>query len=134
MTLAQGISKHGFRSWYERELVVCHSYLVTSLLCLILVLLLLENLDWRESWPGLLLKLAAVVAATLTGGGALQRYLHILGGVLALGQKCVCAQCHAYGIVQVVADGSTAHDAESQWLRLRCGKCGHLWQVTSRLK
>lgn len=134
MTVAQGISKHGFRSWYERELVVCHSYLVTSLLCLILLLLLVESLDWRAAWPALLLKLAVIAAAALLGGAALQRYLQILGGVLALGQKCVCGQCHAYGIVQVIATGCTPHDAEPQWMRLQCGKCGYQWQVTSRLK
>lgn len=133
MTAAQGISKYGFRSWYERELIICHSYLVTGLLCFVLVMVLLEQLDWRGPWLMTLLMLAAVAVVTVLGGTAFQRYAHILGGVVALADKCVCAQCHTYGIVEVVASGRTEQNAEPRWLRLQCRKCAHQWQVVSRL-
>lgn len=133
MTAAQGISKYGFRSWYERELLICHSYLVTALLALVLALLLIEQLDWRGPWLMTLLMLAVLAGAAVLGGGALQRYLLILGGVLALADKCVCAQCRSYGIVQVIAHGRAAGDAQPQWLRLQCGKCAHQWQVLTHL-
>lgn len=133
MTAAQGISKYGFRSWYERELIICHSYLVTGLLSFVLVMMLLEQLDWRGPWLMTLLVLSAVAGATVLGGAAFHRYAHILGGVVALADKCVCAQCRTYGIVEVVASGHTGQGAEPRWLRLQCRKCAHQWQVVSRL-
>ena len=133
LTVAQGISKYGFRSWYERKLIVCHSYLVTALLSLVLVMLLVEQLDWHGPWPMTLLVLAMMAGAAVLGAAAFHRYVHILVSVLALADKCVCAQCRTYGLVQVVAAGRTAQGAEPQWLRLQCKQCGHQWQVVSQL-
>ena len=33
MKLADGIRKHGFRKWYERELLQSHAHLVLTFLC-----------------------------------------------------------------------------------------------------
>ena len=35
MKLADGIRKHGFRKWYERELLQSHAHLVLTFLCAI---------------------------------------------------------------------------------------------------
>ena len=35
MDLARGIRKHGFRKWYERELMAGHAYMVLALLALL---------------------------------------------------------------------------------------------------
>ena len=35
MKLAEGIRKHGFRKWYERELLQSHAHLVLTFLCAI---------------------------------------------------------------------------------------------------
>lgn len=134
MTAARGISKYGFRSWYERELLICHSYLVTALLALVLALLLVEQIDWRAPLLTTLLMLAGLAVTAVLGGGALHRYLLVLGSVLALADKCVCAQCRTYGIVTVVASGRAAGDSQPQWLRLQCGKCAYQWQVLTRLQ
>jgi len=133
MTAAQGISKYGFRSWYERELILCHSYLVTGVLCFVLVMMLVEQMDWRGPWLMMLLTLGGIAVAGVLGGGAFQRYIQILGGVIALGEKCVCAQCRTYGVVNVLASGRIEHDPQPQWMRLQCRKCGHQWQVSSAL-
>jgi hypothetical protein len=48
MTSAEGISKHGFRGWYERQLIEGHVYFVTWFLSLILVVACPELIDWRQ--------------------------------------------------------------------------------------
>lgn len=133
MTAAQGISKYGFRSWYERELILCHSYLVTSLLCMVLVLVLFENVGFRSINAWTLGALLVIVLATVFGGVSLNRYAEILTGVMKLADECVCAQCRTYGRVQVTASGRTEHEAHPHWMRLQCGQCGHQWRVESRL-
>jgi hypothetical protein len=35
MKLAEGIRRHGFRKWYERELLQSHAHLVLCFLCVI---------------------------------------------------------------------------------------------------
>ena len=47
MSPAEGIAKHGFRRWYERELIEGHVYLVTCILSLMLIAACLEQIDWR---------------------------------------------------------------------------------------
>lgn len=131
MTAAQGISKYGFRSWYERELILSHSYLVTSVLSLVLALVLYENLDLRGPVPSSLGSLVVIAGAVVVSGAALRRYLHMLGSAVALAENCVCAQCGTYGIVRVIASGRTEYDADPQWMRLCCKKCGHEWPVES---
>jgi len=133
MTAAEGISKYGFRSWYERELIICHGYLVTGLLCFVLVMMLVERMNWRGPWLMTLLMLTGIASAAVLGGGAFHRYAKILGGVVALGEKCVCAQCRTYGIVKVIDSGRSEEGAQPRWMRLQCRKCDHQWQVLSSL-
>jgi len=45
MSLAEGIRKHGFRKWYERELLRCHGHLALLLICMIDITVTLEAMS-----------------------------------------------------------------------------------------
>jgi hypothetical protein len=136
MTPAQGITKLGFRRWYERELIEGHVYFVTCFLSMMLIAVCLDHIDWR----GPLTQLAFTLAALMLGGalciGSLRRYNFLLARAECFGAQSSCAQCKAYGVLQVTAAG-TAEQSEGRvvapednsWIRVRCKKCGHEWRM-----
>jgi ribosomal protein L40E len=129
MSSADGIRKHGFRSWYERQLIEGHAWFVTGFFCLILIAASLEHLQLRASVAEALLLIA------LVGGGlalcllSLQRYRSALTRAEHLAEQSVCARCRAYGALRVVASGPDDPAAGPAWLRVSCRKCGHQWRM-----
>lgn len=133
MAPAEGIRKLGFRRWYERELIEGHVYFVTCFLCLIVVAVCLEQIDWNDpvsEFPTLLY----IVGGVALGVVSLRRYQRILVRAECLGSQSVCPQCRAYGALQV-REAGIARDAEggadNPWLEVRCRKCGHDWRMES---
>ena len=133
MELSEGIRRLGFRRWYERQLVESHLYLVTALLCLILVLACLEGFRLRA--PGLepLLRLAAMFAGGLVGLASLNRYLSMLRQAWRAAERSVCGKCEAYGILEVTSvragAGDRGADAVCAPTGVRCRRCGHEWTI-----
>ena len=137
MDLAEGIRKIGFRRWYERQLIETHFYLVSCILCLILVLACLEGFSFRAPGWDPLLRLGAMF-----GGGAacvwsLTRYFAALGFAEHVARRSVCAKCAAYGLLDVISVREMAHPASlgghaglgSAAVGVRCRQCGNEWTI-----
>jgi hypothetical protein len=124
MGLAEGIRKHGFRKWYERELLGSHGWLVLTFLCTIGIFAAFEGLGQSRGGDARLGNLAAIGVCTLVGIVALRRYLYLLMHAEAVAHQAVCAQCDTYGRLEVAAE-----DATGTRLLVRCRRCRHEWTI-----
>ena len=118
MRLADGIRKHGFRKWYERELTQSH-------VCLFL--LLLSSFELFSSKRPLAEQLDNIVVLLLcTGIGiwALRRYLYLLMHAEAIASQAVCPACESYGRLQLVQDGQ-----RNERVKVQCRGCAHEWHI-----
>ena len=126
MKLADGIKKHGFRKWYERELLQSHAHLVLMILCVIGLLAAFEA-AWRfRGWQDQVVDLLAGVICAATGLWALRRYLGLLAHAEAAAHQADCSQCKTYGRLELLKS-----DAESTVVAVRCRKCGHEWHIST---
>lgn len=124
MKLADGIRKHGFRKWYERELLQSHAHLVLTFLCAIGVFGAVEGLARFPALADQLLNLLALVAAGGIGIWALRRYLYLLMHAEMLANQAECPRCSAYGRFTLVREDG-AHEA----VDVQCKKCEHRWHI-----
>ncbi len=124
MGVAEGIRKHGFRKWYERELLGSHGWLVLTFLCTIGLFAAFEGLSLGRGGDARLGNLVAIGVCGVVGVVALRRYLGRLMHAEAAANQAVCARCEAYGRLEV-----TAEDRAGEQLRVRCRRCGHEWTM-----
>ncbi len=128
MAIPQSIQRHGFRKWYERELLSGHSHLVLLLLCGLAVAGAMEAF-WRAPGQGLLMAASVLLAAGI-GLWALRRYLFLLMRAELIANQAVCAACQTYGRwaveSQSAADEATGSPAQ---MRVCCRKCGARWLI-----
>ena len=132
MSPADGISKLGFRRWYERQLIESHAYLVTGFLCLILIAASFEGLTLREASMQSLTTLATMFVAGAIGLAALKRYIDVLARAEHIAEHSMCPSCSAQGRLQIVGSGmerESSEDASGSWMRVQCRKCGHQWMI-----
>jgi ABC-type nickel/cobalt efflux system permease component RcnA len=123
MGLGEGIRKHGFRKWYERELIQSHAHLVLTLLCSIGLLSVFEI--FRSATMSE--KLFDLGAALLFGGvgvWSLRRYLYLLMHAENSANQAVCAQCETYGRLTIARE-----EAGGRRLLVQCKRCGHQWRM-----
>ncbi len=126
MRLADGIRKHGFRKWYERELLQSHAHLVLTFLCAVGMVGAFEVFDRRAPLADQLGNLLSIVACALIGGWALRRYLYLLNHAEATAHQAECPKCHSYGRFTLVAEDD-AHGV----VQVRCRGCEHRWIISS---
>ena len=140
MKLADGIKKHGFRKWYERELLQSHAHLVLLILCVIGLLAAFEA-AWRfRAWQEQLTDLAAGVICATVGLWALRRYLALLAQAEAAANQADCPQCETYGRLEVLQGSdavaptiSTSPGGDGDGgtdVAVRCRKCQHRWHIS----
>jgi hypothetical protein len=124
MKLAEGIRRHGFRKWYERQLLRSHGHLVFTFLCLVGVFASLETMRGTQ---GLGERAEGLLAAVLCGGAglwALRSYLRLLSVAELAAHQAECPQCKAYGRLDLVES-----DATGERVTVRCRGCGHGWRI-----
>jgi hypothetical protein len=124
MSAAQAIRKHGFRKWYERELLQSH---VNLLLLLFAALALLASAEVYSSQLALadrLQVLAGAVASAAVGYFALRRYLRLLTHAEYVADQAICGGCDTYAKWELVDE-----EAGGARLQVRCRKCSHRWQI-----
>lgn len=124
MGLGDGIRKHGFRKWYERELLSGHAWLVMTFLCTIGLVGAFEALSRRPGWHDQVTDLAAIAICAVVGLWSLRRYLHLLMHAEATANQAVCANCDTYGLLKVAAE-----DRARSRLRVCCKRCAHEWWI-----
>jgi hypothetical protein len=125
MQLADGIRKHGFRKWYERELLQSHAHLVLTFLCAIGIFAAFEVYDRRAPIDTQLTNLGAIVVCTVIGIWAMRRYLYLLGHAESTANQAACPQCKTYGNFNLVGE-----DAAHAEVQVCCRKCGHRWNIS----
>ena len=129
------IRTHGFRRWYERQLIECHAWLVSWFLGVIVLICGIElaGEGAASRLSGALLVLGGL-AVSLYG---LKRYCLLMGIAEHLGEQAVCPGCKAYGKFRVqsswpapLPDGGDSllkNHGRGVWLRAQCRKCGEEW-------
>jgi len=122
MDPAGAIGKLGFQRWYERELLLCHSWLVACLLCAFALFALLEELTLRELGWGSALALAAAFVAGCIAWYALARYLAMLVRALHIAERSTCPRCGAHGKYRLVS--ATPHS-----MTVHCRNCAKEWTI-----
>jgi hypothetical protein len=124
MNLADGIRKHGFRKWYERELLRGHAHLVLLLLCVLGLMMSLEAAMRFRSLPDQLIDIAAVLLCVGAGLWALRRYLYLLTHAEAVANQADCPKCKTYGRLDLLR-ASTSGDT----VLVVCRQCRHEWRI-----
>ena len=147
MQLADGIRRHGFKKWYERELLRGHAHLVMLIFCCLGLMMALEGATRFRSTSDQLFDLMAVVVCSGAGLWALRRYLYLLLRAESIANQADCPRCKVYGRLELApqaaapgpapaaqtpaAQTSAAQTsaAPDQQVAVRCRACGHEWPI-----
>ena len=124
MKLADGLRKHGFRKWYERELLQSHAHLLLTFLCVIGVFAAFEALGRFRSLQDQFTDIVAILVCGVVGAWALRRYLHLLMHAEATAHQADCPACKAYGRFKL--ESESVRDSTVQ---VCCSKCQHRWTI-----
>jgi hypothetical protein len=119
MEPARSIGRLGFRKWYERRLIESHAWLVTALLCVIVIAASLELLTFKHTLLAWLGNAGLMFVAGLIVWHGMRRFLAILIEAEHFGSQSTCTSCRKYGAFSVIA--------EAPQMTVRCRKCGHEW-------
>ena len=128
MKLADGIRKHGFRKWYERELLQSHAHLILTFCCMVGLFAVFEGMSRRRDWVDQAQDLATVVLCAVVGVWALRRYLYFLNHAEATANQADCPQCQAYGRFRL--EEEEVADADTRVLHVCCRQCGQRWTIS----
>jgi hypothetical protein len=124
MKLADGIRKHGFRKWYERQLLQSHAHLALTFLCTIGVFMAFEAASRFRSFSDQLSDLIAVPLCAGVGVWALRRYLFLLHHAEAVAHQADCPHCGTYGRLALVQPHPGGES-----VAVRCRHCNHQWLI-----
>ena len=116
---ARSIAKLGFKRWYERQLIESHAWLVSSILCALAILAVLELVGFRVNSLASLVTLAFVYAGGVTAWYSLRRYRAIMGEAERLSEQSTCRSCNTYAAFDLIREAP---------LSARCRKCGNEWR------
>lgn len=132
MSTVDGIRKHGFRKWYERQLIEGHVWLVTLVLALVMMASGFELLSDRRGPGELLLDGVLVAAGAAVAWVSWRRYATAMMVAEHVGHQAVCPVCQRYGFRPVpVSDGG--HSGRPLQLLASCRGCGHRWPIDTGL-
>lgn len=125
MKLAEGIRKHGFIRWHERELLVGHGWLVLALLAAVMCFTALELTfdDAGGGLPRVFGALAFTLLALLTVHLLNRFFVHLVAAQRASAQA-ICPHCATFGRLTLVGE-DFGHDR----VQVRCRKCGEQWTM-----
>jgi hypothetical protein len=124
MRLAAGIRKHGFRKWYERELLQSHGHLALCFICLVGVFAAFEALTRFRGWLDQVIDIVAIGACIAAGLWSLRRYLFLLHHAELVAHQAECRQCGEYGRLRLIGE-----DLGQEQVRVGCKKCQHEWTI-----
>jgi hypothetical protein len=129
-TLADGIRQVGFRKWYERELLSSHAHMALALFAVVALIASFEAFQGANTNDKLLNTVFVVLCAAISLW-ALRRYLYLLMHAEEMANQANCAQCQAYGMLQLqeVADLRRAAPAAPRLLPVCCKRCGFRWNL-----
>jgi hypothetical protein len=125
MRLVDGIRRHGFRKWYERELLQSHAHLALTFLCAIGLFAAFEAAAHYTTWTDRVIDALAILACASIGVWAVRRYLYLLMHAEHAAHQADCPHCGVYGRFTLVEGAaSSAHS-----VMVRCRACAHQWSI-----
>jgi hypothetical protein len=122
--LIDGIRRHGFRKWYERELLQSHAHLALTFLCAVGLLGAFDAAMQFTSWADRVTDALAVVISGGVGYWSLRRYLYLLMHAESVAHQADCPQCGVYARFTLV-EGA----AVTPRVQVRCRACAHQWSI-----
>ena len=125
MNLPDGLRKHSFRKWYERELFSSHAHMLLLFLCTIGLLATFEVYSRSASLVDQVVDVVAVILFTAVGVWSLRRYLYLLMHAEQVANQAVCVRCETYGRFSLVEE-----DRPGGQVKVRCKKCQHEWPIS----
>ena len=125
MRLAEGIRRHGFRKWYERELLQSHAHLVLTFLCAIGVFAAFEASSHFHSKLDRFIDMGTALLCAAVGVWALRRYLRLLATAEAVANQADCPACKTYGRLELIHSNASGDEVQ-----VRCRKCNHGWHIS----
>ena len=124
MKLAEGIRRHGFRKWYERELLQGHAHLAFTFLCMIGIFAALDSLRDATTWRGRLGDGVTLLLCLAAGLWSLRRYLYLLKHAEVAAHQAECPACKTYGRLELVQS-----DSSGETVQVRCKQCANVWRI-----
>ncbi len=125
MGTIEGIRRHGFRKWYERQLIESHAWLVTLLLAVLAMAAGLEALSIRDGLAELLFDVVVVAACAALSFVSWRRYAWTMVVAEHVGRQAVCPGCGRYGFSAAPPDET----GRPTRLVAACRRCGHRWPI-----
>jgi hypothetical protein len=128
------IQRHGFRRWYERQLIESHAYLALGFVALIMLLSGAEVLGDMKSGASYLSTLTVAAAGGVLMLVAWRRFNALLARAERFAEGASCPHCKAWGKLRVLGQESAPDDlppeaARPRWLRVACKQCGGEWRL-----
>lgn len=128
------IRRHGFRRWYERQLIESFAYLATGFLALIMLLAGVEVLGDAAAGPGYLSTLLMAALGGVLVIVAWRRFNALLNRAERFAETATCPACRAWGRFRVLSQEPTTDDdppeaGRPHWLRVRCAQCDNEWRL-----
>jgi ABC-type nickel/cobalt efflux system permease component RcnA len=124
LKLSDGIRKHGFRKWYERELLQSHAHLLLTFFCMIGLFAAFEALGSNRAWSDQAVNLVSIALCIVIGLWALRRYMYFLSHAEAAANQADCPQCKAYGRFKLASESPNDNSVQ-----VCCTKCQHRWTI-----
>lgn len=124
MKLSDGIRRHGFRQWHERELLASHGWLIVAVVGGFFAFFAFEAALANDQ---LAFQAMNITFALLAGAGTvwcLRRFGNSMLRAQRLSEQAGCKQCGTFGLLAIVAE-----DRERSWARVRCRHCNHEWPI-----
>ena len=134
MHVNEYIHRHGFKRWYERQLIESYAYLALGFFALILLLSGAEMMASAKSGTGYV----AILLVASFGGVltlvAWRRFRVLLGRAEHFAEAATCPGCQLWGKFRVVRqeaedDDDPPESGRPRWLRVRCSKCAREWRI-----
>ncbi len=124
LKLGAGIRKHGFRKWYERELMHSHAHMALTFICMIGMLAAFEAASTNRGWVDQVIDVATLFVCGGVGLWALRRYFALLLHAEQVAHQADCPACGTYARFKLVRA-----DAEDERVRVCCRQCSHEWTI-----
>ncbi len=124
MRLAPGIQRHGFRKWYERELMKSHGHMTLTFICAIGVFAAIEAASSFTTPYDRLLDAGALLLFAGVGIWSMRRYLYLLNHAEFVAHQADCPGCGSYGRFTLVDPVRERSDTE-----VCCRQCQRRWTI-----
>lgn len=126
MKLASGIHRHGFRTWYERELLRSHGCLALTFVCAIGLFAAFEAMSRFDNNSDRWIDLTAIVVCAVVGLWSLRRYLFLLMHAESVANQADCPGCGTYARFTLVSADAAGSDVV-----VRCRGCERVWTINA---